>query len=241
MLRNKKKKIFLCIAVFLFAALCIVALWRRSILNQSGILLSFDDYNAENWESYFDLFDEYDAHVTFFITAYAPTDFCRAATERGHEIACHTGGHVRVPELSEEEFYQQAIAPIEEFRKEGYELTTFSYPYGDHTEETDKELLKYYKTLRGAFRHDLHQKISFKNAFVESKSIDNVNYQSDEEYEKTVIDILQQARDNKRAISSFYSHAIGGGDWNVSEERLEFLLKTAKEYGLKFYTYKDLQ
>lgn len=38
-----------------------------------------------------------------------------------------------------------------------------------------------------------------------------------------------------------YSHAIGDGGWCINEEKLEYLLKTAKELGLKFYTFQDFQ
>lgn len=238
----KKKRIVIGAVLAVLLGICAGGvLYYRSLLNQSGILLSFDDYNAENWESHFDLLEEYDARVTFFINAYAPTEFCRKAVDRGHEIGFHTAEHAIVTELSEEELYEQAIAPIEEFRKEGFELTSFAYPKGEYNEETNEILLQHYKTLRGAYRHDLHQKITFRNNFVESKPIDNIKYESDEEFEKEITALLTQAKENKRAIVSLYSHAIEGGDWCIKEKRLEFLLKTAKEMGLKFYTYKDLQ
>ena len=40
---------------------------------------------------------------------------------------------------------------------------------------------------------------------------------------------------------SLYSHAIGAGDWSITEDRLLYLLRKAKEMGLRFYTFQELQ
>ena len=107
------------------------------------------------------MFDKYGIKVTFFVTLEQPTDFCYEAIERGHEIGLHTVTHVRVTELSEEDLYEQAIKPIENFKEHGIELTTFAYPYGDFDEETNMELINYYETLRGltVFRVSLKMRI----------------------------------------------------------------------------------
>lgn len=238
---QKKYRVIALIIILLLGICGGTVLYVHHLNNQSGVLLAFDDLSVDSWEEHFDLFEEYDAHVTFFIASPEPTDFCQKAVDRGHEIGFHTAYHTDLLGLSEDEIYGQAIAPIEKFREQGFELTSFAYPFGNHTPETDELLLQHYKTLRGAWFHHLHQKITFKNNFVESKSLDNINYETDEIFEKEVTDMLMQAKENKRAIVSFYSHAIGGGDWCIGEDRLEFLLKKANELGLKFYTYKDLQ
>ena len=100
--------------------------------NQSGILLAFDDYDTDSWEAAFDLFDEYGVKATFFVNAFGPGDFCAQAKERGHEIGFHTIGHMDLTLLEEEHIIEQAIAPIESFREQGYELTAFAYPYGKY-------------------------------------------------------------------------------------------------------------
>ena len=72
-------------------------------------------------------------------------------------------------------------------------------------------------------------------------SLDNVNFESQEAYEEQIIAILNELKGGKGRVASFYSHAIGEGEWCVSDEKLEFLLEKAKEMGLQFYTFQELQ
>ena len=143
--------------------------------------------------------------------------------------------------MSEEEVYELTIAPIEVFRQKGYELTTFAYPYGAYTEELNELLLQHYKVTRGAYFYSLNPKESLKSGFVESLSIDNVNYESDEHFQNKMNEVLSSAAINRGTVVSIYSHAIDGGSWCVTPERLEYIFQKAEELGLKFYTFKDLQ
>lgn len=239
----RKKAIIIAVALLLIAAVVLggIKLYRVHEARQCGILLAFDDYQADNWESYFDLFDEYNVKVTFFVNAYEPTDFCYNAIEHGHEIGYHTAAHVNLTELSEDEVYAQAIAPIETFREQGIELTTFAYPYGAYNQGLNERLLQYYNILRGAYYYQLAGKHEMRQGFVESLSIDNVNYASEEAFEDKIDSVLEELNDNVGAVVGLYSHAISDGAWCVTPERLEYILQRAQEMGIRFYTYKELQ
>ena len=214
--------------------------WRDR-QNQSGILLSFDDYDTGSWEAMFDLFDEYDVKVTFFVNAFGPADFCEKARDRGHDIGFHTIGHMDLTTISEEAIREQAIDPIEEFRSQGYDLVAFSYPYGKYTEEINQLLLQHYDVLRGAYYHELRDKDAVKGTLIESKSIDNTNYVDDAQFKNEIMTVLREAYDNPGTVVSLYSHSINDwAQWAVSVERLEFIFETAQNLGLKFYTYSDL-
>ena len=76
---------------------------------------------------------------------------------------------------------------------------------------------------------------------MESMSLDNVNYESMEQYEARIMEILTVMSEAEGAVVPVYSHTIGDGAWSVSEERLVFLLEKATEMGLKFYTFQELQ
>lgn len=209
--------------------------------NQSGILLSFDDYDTTSWESMFDLFDEYDVKVTFFVNAFGPSDFCEKARERGHDIGFHTIGHMDLTTLSEETIREQAIDPIEEFRSQGYDFLAFSYPFGKYSEETNQLLLQHYDVLRGAYYHELRDRDAVKGTFIESKSIDNINYVDDAHFKNEIMAVLLEAYENPGTVVSLYSHSINDwAQWAVPVERLEFIFETAQNLGLKFYTYSDL-
>ncbi len=244
MKRKKKILIILTTGILLLMIAGVlggIKLYRVHKAHQCGIVLAFDDYNPQNWEKYFDLFDQYDAKVTFFVCCGEPTDFCYHAAERGHEIGFHTINHVDLLALSEDEVYEQAIAPIEVFREKGFELTSFAYPKGSYNEELNELLLQHYKVLRGAWSYELVSKYQMRNGFVESLSIDNIHYNSDEEFEKAIDVIMAELDKNVGAVVGLYSHAIDGGNWCVTEERLEYVLKKAHDMGIQFYTFKELQ
>lgn len=209
--------------------------------NPSGVLLAFDDYYPENWEEHFDLFDKYDADVTFFINAAEPTEFCTKAVEKGHEIGFHTKGHTDLRDLTEEEIYEEAIDPIEDFREEGIELTTFAYPYGNYTYTINEQLLQYYKVVRGGWHYELYSKEDAKQGLVEARCMDNANFDSDLRFKLTVNKMLYEARWKEGTVVALYSHGIESGEWCITPERLEYILKRADQLGMEFYTFKDLQ
>lgn len=209
---------------------------------ESGILLAFDDYSPDNWRQYFDLFEEYGVHVTFFIAWEEPTDFCFEALEKGHDIGFHSIGHTDVTAMSEEELQRCVIDPIEVFRKKGIELTSFAYPYGYRTDELDEKLLQYYKVVRGAYNTDRHSIEDLKSGhiYIDSGSIDNYHMRDEQDFQETVKDILDELNANKGSVISVYSHAIDAGDWCVTKEHLEYLFQQAEEQGIKFYTFSEL-
>lgn len=249
---KNKRKILIIIAMTISLLFLTVGFWRayRKVQvmyqaaerNQKGILLCFDDYNPDSWLEHFDLFEQYGVKVTFFVSLKKPDDFCKAAVEQGHEIGYHTAEHANLTEVSEKEFYEQAIAPIEKFRSQGYPLTTFAYPYGYYEEWMNEELLKYYTTLRGAWHFQGNYKEMLKGGFVEAYPIDNVYFESDEEYRSEIerlLDILCHCDDG--TVAALFSHSISGGDWCITADRLEILFQEAEKRNLVFYTFQELQ
>lgn len=249
---EKKYRIILVIAAIFCLIFGAYAVWKvyhhfevKRLIeerNKKGILLCFDDYSYESWQNNFDLFERYGVNVTFFVNVSEPTDFCMEAIERGHEIGFHTKSHVNLKEVSKEEFYEQALAPFEEFKEAGYEITSFAYPYGAYEEWMNEELLKYYKTVRGAYHYMAYYKETVPGGFIEARSIDNGSFESEEQYQKTIndyLDILCACNDG--SVTVMFSHAIDGGQWCITPERIEYLIQKAQERGLEFYTFKDLQ
>lgn len=215
---------------------------KVALRNQKGLLLSFDDYSIDSWREHFDLFEKYDAKVTFFINYTDPSVFCQEAISRGHEIGYHTASHVNLTEVSESEFYEQAIAPLEIFREAGYEISSFAYPYGAYEDWMHEELLQHYDTLRGAYTFQGCYKETLLNGFIDSYPLDNKFFESDKAYQETVIELLDALENcNDGTVASVYSHAISDGDWCITAERLEFLLQEAQKRNLVFYTFNEFQ
>ena len=217
--------------------------------NSPGIVLSFDDsfygVNPKTWERHYYLFDRYGAKVTFFVNGRSVTNFMLNAQKRGHEIGYHTLTHQRLPTLSRNQFYAETISPMRAFKNAGIELTSFAYPYGLYRTWMHNELLKYYKTLRGFTERytdnfNLYTKDEMKSGFINSVSIDNIYYRSERQFQNTIDRMLIRTRNNGKIIV-LTSHGINSGKWGITPERLEYILKKGKEYGITFYKFKDFQ
>jgi peptidoglycan/xylan/chitin deacetylase (PgdA/CDA1 family) len=213
---------------------------ERNEHESPGIALGFDDYYPEKWAQHFDLFDRYGAKATFFVNADSVSSFMRTAQSRGHEIGYHTINHARLPQLSREEFLKQTISRMDAFREAGVELTSFSYPFGDYSPGMHAELLKYYNIVRGFRGFKLYGKEEMKRGFIRSKSIDNTRYRSDAYFRWEVDNMLNSARMQGKIVP-LTSHNIANCRWGIRPERLEYVFRKCREYGLTFYRYKDLQ
>lgn len=244
-MKAKKSKIVWIIAGIMFLALAVtlgsIKLYRVKQARQSGILLAFDDYNPDNWSQYFDFFEERHVPVTFFITIGEPDEFCYEALKRGHDIEYHVYGHFGVDELDEEGIQMRVIDPIKTFHDGGIELTTLAYPYGNHNDELDAMMLEHYQVIRGAWYYEVYSKADLRQGYVEAYPIDNHYFGSDEAFQGRIDQILTELSNNVGAVTCLYSHAIEGGEWCVTEARLEYLIQKADELGLEFYTFQELQ
>lgn len=123
-----------------------------------GILMSFDDAWVDDWWHGREIFQQYGAKLTFFI-AYYPryTDDqkskLRDLASDGHDIEAHTITHTRAPAYVEAHglraYLDDEVEPsIDLLRADGYEVTTFAYPFGARTGETDHAILKDVSLIR---------------------------------------------------------------------------------------------
>jgi Polysaccharide deacetylase len=123
-----------------------------------GLLLSFDDAWVDAWSTGRDLFQRYGARVTFFI-AYYPryTDAMKAELQQlaadGHDVEAHSITHSRAPEYVEAKglaaYIDEDVVPsIDLLRDDGYDVTTFAYPFGSRTTETDHAIFEHVRLIR---------------------------------------------------------------------------------------------
>jgi len=216
-------------------------LWKPQ-KESAGILLTFDDNYVETWKKNFDLLDNYNAKVTFFVQG-EYFSFCLEALERGHDIGYHTKNHLDLRKVSREVFVRETLAPLESFRKAGIPLYSFAYPYGFYDSWMHEELLKHYSVLRGygvTFR--LYDGTQIQSRFISSRALDNTLFAKDEDF-KTTVDIMLRTVKfiGGDLVLPLTSHDISNNaSWGIKPDRLEYLLKTANDLQLVFYTYKDL-
>jgi len=218
-------------------------LWKPQ-KDDTGILLSFDDHYRKSWENYFELFDRYNAKVTFFVTGTYNINsyFSRVAMNRGHEVGYHTLNHLRLSEISQDNFYIQTVSQVDNFRKADVPLVSFAYPYGLYRPWMQDELLKTFKVVRGYnICFQVYDRQSIREGFIFAKSIDNIIFRFEDDF-IAVIDIMFRTIKftEQNLVLPISSHDISNRiSWCIKPHRLEYILQKANELQLKFYRYCD--
>jgi len=208
----------------------------------AGILLSLDDDYIESWENNFDLFDSYNARVTFFLKGeFSP--FCLEALQRGHDVGYHTINHLNLLKVSRETFDEETTSQLEIFRSAGAPMTTFGYPFGLYEVWMNEELLKSFRILRGygvTFR--AYDRSVIREGFSSSKALDNILFKRDEDFKATVDMMFRTVKFiGGNMILPLTTHDISDtADWGIKPDRLRYLLQDANDWQLVFYRYKDL-
>lgn len=123
-----------------------------------ALALSFDDTWVDQWLAMQPLLDKYGAHVTFFVTRYARLGAKQHAelhqlADAGNAIEAHTVNHLRGPDYVRDHgldaYMTDEILPsIAVLRDEGYPVSALSYPFGSHTSEIDRAVLKHVALVR---------------------------------------------------------------------------------------------
>ncbi|HUJ63266.1 MAG TPA: polysaccharide deacetylase family protein [Kofleriaceae bacterium] len=130
-----------------------------------GIALSFDDTSVQAWVDQLPLFQQYGARITFFISHYntlpdTARNELHTLADAGHDIEPHSVTHQRGPEYVEQHgmaaYLADEIQPsIDALSGEGFTLTSYAYPFGSRTDETDRALLERVSVLRSvAFTYE---------------------------------------------------------------------------------------
>lgn len=109
----------------------------RPLRRKTIVSLTFDDGSADHVEVARLLADR-GLHATFFVNSnhvgvepkYLDWAQVQEIASLGHEIGGHTSDHVKLDETPEDEAAEQIDADRRELRAQGYEVTSFAYPYG---------------------------------------------------------------------------------------------------------------
>jgi peptidoglycan/xylan/chitin deacetylase (PgdA/CDA1 family) len=132
--------------------------FARGTWTAPGIALSLDDSSVDAWYALRDLFAQYNARVTFFVTRYSilqdseKAELAELAAD-GHELQAHTAKHLRAPEYVDDHgldayMAEEAQPSIDVLRGDGYDVQAFAYPFGARTDELDTALLGRVPVLR---------------------------------------------------------------------------------------------
>ena len=215
---------------------------------QSGILLSFDDDYWQAWHQHFDLFDRHGARVTLFVQGSLEqgiygseiADFSFEALRRGHDLGFHTINHYDLRRVSRETFYAETIEPIAAFSRAGIAFSSFAFPFGFSEPWMHEALTPFFPFIRGFGRNiRFLDTRAISSGYFVSTAIDNIMFPNENNFRNDIRLILLAAKFTGNTIVPFTTHDIADTvQWGITPGRLEFLLGTARELRLNFYTYR---
>ena len=226
--------------------------------NQAGVTLTFDDTTISSWYNLRTMFAKYQAKATFFVSHFFSLDKTqinqlKTLETQGSEIGCHTHNHKGVHKdfnsdpARVNEYIQDQIVPAYNLMKNaGFNPVSFAYPYGEHQADYDKAVRAYFPNIR--LTYDDYQADLVNQKAIYHSSNSNYNLLSgagiDTDFKNSFPEIetaLIKARKNGEIIT-FYAHAIvndANKSYNILPKKLERVVESAKNLGLKFYTYKE--
>lgn len=228
-----------------------------STVDGPGICISFDDRTIREWEKLSDLFDRYNAKVTFFVTQFDSLSheevlILQKMKAKGHEIGSHGAIHVISEHYIQEHGYSEYLAnevdrSVGEMTKAGLKPTSFAYPYGASYWFTDYLLLKRFNVLRGVSIKPEGTKISDVDDIFsdgDDNSVSALGFDYSSRLLKGDIDegIERAIRENE--VILFYGHVPGEDSLNpytFDQQLLEYMLNSAQSKDLKFYTISELE
>ncbi len=127
-------------------------------LPRGGVAISFDDAAIEAWTEARPLFQRHGARVTFFVTRYdlwssEQRALLHQLADDGHAIEAHARRHQNGPAYVTEyglaAYVNEEVVPsLEVLRADGFQPTTFAYPFGARTGEMDRAVLEHFDRVR---------------------------------------------------------------------------------------------
>ncbi|MCW5807319.1 MAG: polysaccharide deacetylase family protein [Deltaproteobacteria bacterium] len=123
-----------------------------------GLALSLDDHTVAEWVAARELFAEFGARLTFFVSRYTSMNDdqragLRTLADDGHDIEAHSVAHLRAPLYVEQHgvtaYLDDEVLPaLDAMERDGFPIRAFAYPFGARTGETDRALLRHVEVLR---------------------------------------------------------------------------------------------
>jgi len=124
----------------------------------AALSFGFDDASVDDWFALRDVFAAHGARTTFFVSNYRDLSAGQRAelhvlASEGHAIEAHGMGHRDAPAYVDAHglaaYLADEIDPLlAAMTADGFEPTTFAYPYGDRTSELDRALLERFTLIR---------------------------------------------------------------------------------------------
>ena len=228
---------------------------RAALEKTAGcLLLRFDDRNFAGWEKALPLFERHGAHATFFV--YGQIDARAVSTLRklksaGHSLGAHGIGHRKavdaLKKMGERAYFETEIRPqLVAAEKAGVPFRHFGYPCSQRDAASDALLLSRFDRIVGggfwpearAGRIDRCDELFVPVAEVAARRVwigSSVGACAPTVTGELARVIRRLADRGETAL--FYSHNIVSAEKHAANDisfaELEFLLKTAREAGVR--------
>jgi len=255
---NERMKRFGCLAIM---GLALTAAAADGRTGSGCLLLRFDDRNFDGWEKALPLFERYGARTTFFVSgkiderAVATMRRLRAA---GHSLGAHGVGHLKVVDAleraGERAYLDTELRPqLVAAEKADVPLRYFGYPCSQRDAASDALLLTRFDRIAGGgfWAEAKAGKIDrCKALFVPAAEIPRRRLWIGSSLGACAPTVTGELARVIRRLAArdeaalFYSHNIVFAERHaandVSFAELEFLLKTAREAGVRVCGFDDL-
>lgn len=225
----------------------------KKIESRGGVVLTFDDDYVDDWNKANSVLAKYNWKATFFVTHFdklKPQEIqeLKNLQNKGNEIAAHGLNHQHtvlfVKENGVDAFVKQEINPMLSLMKnDGFNVTNFSYPYGNRTEETDKLLFQHFNFLRGTTygseAPNLQNCYYNKSKLIYGLGLDNSYPHFSVPY---FLSLLQYAKEQNKIVI-FYAHKTvpkASKNYETEFSTLTEICKFVKNNNMRFYTVSDL-
>ena len=243
----QKSRLFsclLCLAILFFTA-CRKDLTGR--LPSGQLALTFDDASVDNWYQHLDLLDSLKIKATFYVSAYHTFNTLqkqklKEIARRGHEIAYHTATHPDlVKEVNKNGMAQTEAREINSdlalMKADGYDVTNFAYPYGSHSIQLDKCLLRLFKSVRALSNQHNYDKSLVKESG-DWKVLYGANVDNNSRLKNDgILSLIDKAKEHNDCLV-MVAHQINNPSLalQISKERLLLLSRAAAERSMEFVT-----
>lgn len=224
--------------------------------DKAGVILTFDDKSVGDWVKLIPVFKKYGACATFCVCKF--NELSREEIKNlhelqdlGSEIASHSYSHKNALDFSKkfsiQEYIDKEIRPsLSAMKEEGFDVTSFAYPYGSRSAEIDKSLLQIFSVIRGTTYSSEGQRMAQSDKIYYSTGENHrliFGMGLDFSYGNTMKEIrtaLDRAKKNSEIIC-LYGHDIKDqGKYARSLKEYEEIIRYAHEIGLTFYRMKDI-
>jgi PKD repeat protein len=219
--------------------------------SHAGLVITWDDRYVADWYALRSMLQQYNAHVTFFVSDFGSLSeeeitMLRTLQADGNEIGFHGTHHTDAGSYLQTHTVQQyldyeIIPGITQMRSAGLNPDDFAYPYGSDTPAATEALQAYFGHIRVTddFWDDkIYYTYGSNQARISGIGIDESYGQSID----TIYAGITRAQTEDK-ILSIYGHRpvqTVTDPCQTSLDRLDKILKYASDNNLKFYTVREL-